>query len=57
MKHVIATLKNIRQYELSLIGKSPTTLFIGNQQDHDEYHTKLAKEYGDAIEVLKKYKK
>jgi hypothetical protein len=44
------------QNELNLVGKSPTTLFIGNQADHDRYHSMLAAEFLRAIEILKSYK-
>ena len=56
MKHVIKHLESVMQNELNLVGKSPTTLFIGNQADHDRYHSMLAAEFLRAIEILKSYK-
>jgi hypothetical protein len=56
MKHVIKHLESVMQNELNLVGRSTTTLFIGNQQDHDYYHTGLYHEYKKAIEILKSYK-
>jgi hypothetical protein len=56
MKTIIKELESSMQHELNQIGMTPRTLFIGNQADHDKYHSGRAKKYGKAISILKSYK-
>lgn len=53
MEWIIKELESHRDYELMVVGLTPSTDFKGTQEDHDNIHNQRAGDYQRAIDILK----